>query len=116
MKSAKRCKILRVYVGEEKLHKGRRLYEDITLKARELKIRGATVFRGIMGYGTSSRLHTSKLLRLSDDMPVVIEIIDCEESLGPLLEYIDDVMHDGVVTIQDIDVVGYRHGSVDDAV
>jgi len=77
--------LLRIYVGENDRHGGRPLYEAIVLKARELGLAGATVLRGVMGFGRSSRLHTTKVLRLSDDLPIVVEIVDREETLARLI-------------------------------
>jgi len=102
--------LLRVFLGETDKHDGRPLYEQIVLKARELNIAGATVLRGVMGYGARSRLHTAKVLRLSEDLPLVIEIVDTEEKLAPLLPFLDEVVGEGMVTLEKVHVVHYRHG------
>lgn len=101
--------LLRVFVGESDLHRGRPAYEQIVLKARELNLAGATVVRGIMGFGASSRVHTAKFLRLSEDLPIVVEIVDTEEKLQPLLEYIDEMGLEGLVTTEHVRVISYRH-------
>lgn len=82
MKESKHGYLLRILIGEDDLYKGRPLYEQIVLKARELKLSGATVFKGIMGFGADSLIHTAKILQLSEDMPIVIEIVDTEENIN----------------------------------
>jgi PII-like signaling protein len=99
--------LLRIYVGENDRHGGRPLYEAIVLKARELGLAGATVLRGVMGFGRSSRLHTTKVLRLSDDLPIVVEIVDREETLERLLPWLDEVVADGLVTLERVRVKRY---------
>jgi len=101
--------LLRIFIGESDIHKGKALYEQIVLKARELNLAGATVVRGIMGFGATSRLHTAKLLRLSEDLPVVVEIVDTEENLNKLLPFLDDVVHEGLVTLERARIIKYRH-------
>lgn len=101
--------LLRVFIGETDLHGGKPLYEQIVLKARELHLAGATVVRGIMGFGAASRIHTAKWLRLSEDLPVVVEIVDTEENLQPLLAYLDEVVEEGLVTMERVRVVKYVH-------
>jgi len=105
--------LLRVFLGEADKHEGKPLYEQIVLKARELNIAGATVLRGVMGYGARSRLHTAKVLRLSEDMPMVIEIVDTADKLAPLLPFLDEVVDEGMVTQEKVQVVHYRHGRRD---
>src|SRR5690606_34660959 len=92
--------LLRVFIGESDSWKGRPLYEAIVLKAREMHLAGATVLRGVMGYGASSRLHTAKVLRLSGDLPVVIELVDAREKLEQLLPFLEEVVVDGMVTME----------------
>jgi PII-like signaling protein len=101
--------LLRVFVGESDCHGDRPLYELIVLKARELGLAGATVLRGVMGFGGSSRVHTAKLLRLSADLPMVVEVVDTEERLAPLLDYLDEVVTEGLVTMERAQVITYRH-------
>ena len=102
--------LLRIFIGESDTYKGKALYEHIVIKARELNLAGATVIRGIMGFGAHSRIHTAKLLALSEDMPVVVEIVDMEEKLNSLLPFLDEIMKDGMITIEKAKVIRYRHG------
>ena len=104
--------LLRVFIGESDRWKHQPLYEAIVLKAREMHMAGATVLRGPMGYGKSSRLHTTKILRLSLDLPLVIEIVDSEEKINAFLPYLDEVMKGGLVTLEKVKVIDYRAGDV----
>jgi PII-like signaling protein len=99
--------LLRIFVGEADRHGGRPLYEAIVLEARTRGLAGATVLRGILGFGVSSRLHTTKVLRLSDDLPIVIEIVDRETALERLLPWLDEVVADGLVTLERVRVKRY---------
>jgi uncharacterized protein len=99
--------LLRIFIGENDRHDHRPLYEAIVLKAREMHLAGATVIRGPMGYGHSSRLHTAKILRLSEDLPLVIEIIDSEERIDAFLPVLDKMMTSGLVTIEKVRVIQY---------
>ncbi|HXZ26133.1 MAG TPA: DUF190 domain-containing protein [Nitrospiria bacterium] len=103
--------LLRIFIGESDIHQGKALYEQIVLKARELNLAGATVLRGIMGFGGTSRVHTAKLLRLSEDLPIVVEIVDTEENLNRLLPFLDEVVQEGMVTLERARVIKYRHRS-----
>ena len=108
MKLPGEATLVRVFVGESD-HRGRvPLYEHIVRKARELGVAGATVLRGVMGYGAHSRLHTAKLLRLSEDLPVVVELVDTEDNLRPLLEYLDETVEEGLITMEKVQVIRYR--------
>jgi hypothetical protein len=100
--------LLRVFVGESDRWHGRPLYEAIVLKARELHLAGATVLRGPMGFGAHSRLHTAKVLRLSEDLPIVIEIVDREEKINELLPHLDAMVLEGLVTLERVRVIWYR--------
>jgi PII-like signaling protein len=100
--------LLRVFIGESDTWQGRPLYEAIVVKARELHLAGATVLRGVMGFGANSRLHTAKILRLSEDLPMVIEIVDAREKIDPLLPFIDQVVGEGLVTLEPVEVIRYR--------
>jgi PII-like signaling protein len=104
-------KLLRVLVGETDTYKGKSLYEAIVLKARELNLAGATVFRGIMGYGAASRIHSIKLLRLSEDLPVMIEIVDTEEKIAKILPFLDETVKEGLITMEKVAVIKYRHNA-----
>ncbi|WP_019172518.1 DUF190 domain-containing protein [Pseudaminobacter salicylatoxidans] len=99
--------LLRIFVGEEDRDDGRPLYEAIVLKAREMHLAGATVLRGGLGYGQSSRLHTTKILRLSEDLPLVVEIVDSEEKINAFLPYLETVMTSGLVTLEKVQVLHY---------
>ncbi len=100
--------LLRVFLGEGDRWQGKPLYEAIVIKARELHMAGATVLRGPMGFGAKSRLHTTKILRLSEDLPVVIELVDSKEKIDELLPHIDEMVTDGLVTLERVKVIKYR--------
>jgi uncharacterized protein len=100
--------LLRIFIGESARWKHQPLYEAIVLKARELHLAGATVLRGPMGFGKSSRLHTAKILRLSMDLPLVIEIVDTEEKLNAFLPILDEMMKGGLITLEKVRVIDYR--------
>src|SRR5579859_5352075 len=100
--------LLRIFIGETDRWHHQPLYEAIVLKAREVHLAGATVLRGPMGYGKSSRLHTAKILRLSMDLPLVIEIVDTEEKIQAFLPVLDEMMKGGLVTLEKVRVIDYR--------
>jgi PII-like signaling protein len=100
--------LLRIHVGEDDRWRGRPLYEAIVLKARELGLAGATVLRGSMGFGAASRIHTAKLLRLSEDLPLVIEIVDGREKIEALLPHLEDLVPEGLVTLERVRVLRQR--------
>ena len=100
--------LLRVFIGENDRWKHQPLYEAIVLKAREMHLAGATVLRGPMGFGKSSRLHTAKILRLSMDLPLVVEIVDAEEKIQAFLPMLDEMMSGGLVTLEKARVIDYR--------
>lgn len=102
--------LLRVFLGESDRHDGRPLYEAIVLKARETGLAGATVLRSPMGFGAASRLHTTKILRLSDDLPIIVEIVDEEAKINGFLPVLDGMMGGGLVTLEKVHVLRYRHG------
>ena len=108
MKIPEDGKLLRIFVGESDRWHHQPLYEAIVLKARELGLAGATVLRGPMGFGAHSRLHTAKILRLSMDLPIVIEIVDQEERINRLLPLLDDMVPEGLVTLENVRVIKYR--------
>ncbi len=101
--------LLRVFVGESDKYYGKALYEQIVIKARELNLAGATVLRGIMGFGADSRMHSAKILRLSEDLPVVIELVDTEDNLNKLLPFLDEVVQEGLITLEKVRVIKYRN-------
>jgi PII-like signaling protein len=106
--------LLRIFVGESDRHDRRPLYEAIVVKAREVGLAGATVLRGPMGFGKSSHLHTAKILRLSMDLPMVIEIVDTEEKINAFLPTLDAMMGGGLVTLERAKVIRYRGGQTSD--
>ena len=99
--------LLRIFIGENDKHEHRPLYEAIVLKAREMHLAGATVLRGPMGFGRSSRLHTAKILRLSEDLPFVIELVDTAENIDRFLPELDAMMGSGLVTMENVRVLRY---------
>jgi PII-like signaling protein len=101
--------LLRIFIGESDRYENRPLYEAIVLKAREMHLAGATVLRGPMGFGAASRIHTAKILRLSMDLPIVIEIVDSEEKVKAFLPELEKMMGGGLVTLEKIKVIHYRH-------
>ncbi len=102
--------LLRIFIGESDRCRGHPLYEAIVMKARERHLAGATVLRGPMGFGATSRIHTAKILRLSFDLPLVIEIVDSEEKVNAFLPDLEDMMGGGLVTLEKVKVARYRHG------
>ncbi len=102
--------LLRVYIGELDKWKHGPLYEAVVLKAREFGMAGATVLRGPMGFGARSQLHSAKILRLSEDLPVVIEIVDDEEKIRAFLVVIEDMVADSLITMETVHVIRYRSG------
>jgi uncharacterized protein len=102
--------LLRIFIGEADRHKGKPLYEWLVLTAREHSLAGATVLRGLMGYGAHSRLHTFKIERLSEDLPVIVEIVDTREKLEAFLALIDPVIVEGLATLEKAYVHFYRPG------
>jgi len=104
--------LLRIFLGESDRWEHKPLYEAIVLAAREAHLAGATVLRGPMGYGKASRLHTSKILRLSADLPLIIEIVDGEEKINAFLPTLDKMMGGGLVTLEKVKVLQYRAGDI----
>jgi PII-like signaling protein len=102
--------LLRIFIGESDRHDGKLLYEWIVLKAREEGLAGATVLRGIMGFGAHSRLHTFKIERLSQDLPIILEIVDTREKLAKFLSLIDNEIEEGMATLEEIKIHFYRSG------
>ena len=100
--------LLRIFIGESDRHGHHPLYEAIVLKARENGLAGATVLRGVMGYGKHSILHTAKILRLSEDLPMVIEIVDSADKINAFLPVLDEMITDGLVTLERVKVLHYK--------
>ena len=107
MQIPKQAVLLRIFIGEDDKTDGSPLYEAIVLTARKLQIAGATVLRGPMGFGASSRLRTTKILRLSEDLPLVIEIVDSEEKINEFLPVLNQLMSSGLVTLEKVQVLQY---------
>ena len=107
MQLPKEAMLLRMFMGEDDKADGRPLYEAIVAKAREMHLAGATVLRGPMGFGRSSRLHTAKILRLSEDLPVVVEIVDGEAEIRSFLEAIEPMMRSSLITLEKVQVLRY---------
>jgi PII-like signaling protein len=100
--------LLRIFIGDRDKHQHMPLYEAIVLKAREMHLAGATVLRSPMGFGSTSRLHTAKILQLSTDLPIIIEIVDFKERIDPFLDALDGMMDGGLVTLEEVQVIHYR--------
>lgn len=100
--------LLRIFVGESDRHGHQPLYEAIVLQARERGLAGATVLRGVMGFGKHSTLHTAKILRLSEDLPMIIEIVDSAEKIDEFLPVLDEMIKDGLVTVETVKVLRYK--------
>jgi PII-like signaling protein len=108
MKLLEEAELVRIFIGESDKYEGRPLYEAIVQAARERELAGATVLRGVMGFGASSRLHSARILRLSEDLPIVIEIVDEPERIAGFLTVIDGMIDEGMVTVEKMRVIVYR--------
>jgi PII-like signaling protein len=108
MKIEGKAKILTIYLGESDRWHHRPLYQALVEKLREHGVAGATVLRGIEGFGKGSRIHTASLLRMSEDLPVMIKVVDREDRIASVLPVIDEMLSDGLVTIEDVDIITYR--------
>ena len=108
MKQSGQAVLLRIYISESDRCNGKPLYELIVLRARELGIAGATVLRGIMGYGVDRHMHTAKLLRLAEDLPITIELLDSEANIAKLLPFLDEAVQEGLITLEKLQVITYR--------
>jgi PII-like signaling protein len=108
MHSTSEAKLLRIFISETDKHHGRPLYEEIVMKAREQGLAGATVLRGLLGYGIHSKIHSAKILRLSEDMPLVIEIVDSSERIEKFMAELDGIIEEGLVTTETVQAKIYR--------
>ncbi|MEI6562413.1 MAG: DUF190 domain-containing protein [Verrucomicrobiota bacterium] len=108
MEIPKQATLLRIFIGENDRAGNQPLYEALVLKAREMHLAGATVLRGPLGYGASSRVHTAKILRLSMDLPLIIEIVDSREKIEAFLPALDQMMEGGLATLESVEVLHYR--------
>jgi PII-like signaling protein len=109
MKLEGEAKLLRIFIGESDKHGHVPLYEAIVAKAREAGLAGATVLHGSTGFGANSRVHTAKILRLSEDLPIVVEIVDKEDKIDAFLPELDAMIDEGMVTIETVRALMYRH-------
>ncbi len=114
MKLESTAKQLRIYIGENDRHEGRPLYEAIVNRAKERGMAGATVFRAMMGFGANSRIHTGSMLRLSADLPIVVEVVDNADRIDAFLPELNEYVTDGLITIEDIGIVLYKSSSADE--
>jgi PII-like signaling protein len=115
MQLPKQAVLLRIFTGENEKYNDRPLYEAVVMKAREMQLAGATVLRGPMGFGKSSLIHTDKILRLSMDLPLVIEIVDSEQKINAFLPVLDEMMESGLVTLEKLQVLQYGSEKTTDA-
>ena len=113
MTLANEGKLLRIFIGESDKHEGLPLFEWIVRTARQQGLAGATVLRGLEGFGAHSRLHTAKILRLSSDLPVIVEIVDTEEKIEAFLPLIDEAIGEGLATVEKVEVRFYRSGKTE---
>ncbi|MDP3921057.1 MAG: DUF190 domain-containing protein [Candidatus Omnitrophota bacterium] len=108
MKTIGEQQILRIFIGESDSWEGKPLYEALVSLARKEGLAGATAFKGFMGFGCKSHMHTTKLLRLSEDLPIVVEIVDAEEKITRFLPHLDGMVREGLVTLEKVNVILYR--------
>ncbi len=109
MELPQEAELLRIFIGESDKWQGKPLYEVIVEEARKRNMAGATVLKGVLGFGADSRLHTAKILRLSEDLPLVIEIVDRPERIAEFLPLLDTMIEEGLVTLEKVRVIAYRH-------
>ena len=109
MKLPSEAQLLRIFIGEADRYEGQPLFEAIVHLARKKGLAGATVLRGFLGFGAHSRMHTAKILRLSEDLPIVIEIVDAPEKIQTLLPELDHMIEEGMVTLEKVNVIAYRY-------
>lgn len=108
MKLQGEAKLLRIFLGESDKWQGQPLYEAIVLEAKKAGLAGATVFKGFMGFGAHSRIHTAKILQLSEDLPILIEIVDSEEKIQAFMPTLDQMVREGLITMEKVEVIQYR--------
>jgi PII-like signaling protein len=108
MKIPEEGKLLRIFIGEADRWQGQPLYEAIVLLARKEGMAGATVLKGFMGFGCKSHMHTAKILRLSEDLPVIIEMVDSEEKINRFLPHLDEMVKEGLITVERANVILYK--------
>ncbi len=109
MKLPAEAELLRIFIGENDKHHGRPLYAVLVEEARRRGLAGATVLRGVLGFGANSRIHTAKILRLSEDLPMVVEIVDAPDKIAAFLPELDGLIGEGLVTLEKVRVLVYRH-------
>lgn len=109
MKLEADAQLLRIFIGESDKEGGRPLYEVIVEEAKKRGMAGATVLRGVLGFGANSRIHTTKILRLSEDLPMVIEIVDKPDRIAAFLPDLDRMIHEGLITLEKVQIIAYRH-------
>mgnify|MGYP006287809117 CR=1 FL=1 len=109
MKEPQQGVLLRIFVDENDRYRGKPLFEAIVKEAQSLKLAGATVIRGMMGYGAESHIHSARILRLSDDLPMIIEVVDTEENIQKLMPFLDENVQEGLITMENVKVIRYRH-------
>jgi uncharacterized protein len=109
MRLPEEAELLRIFIGESDHYQGKPLYEAIVLEARRRGMAGATVLRGIMGFGAHSRVHTAKILRLSEDLPIIVEIVDRPDRIAEFLPDLDKMIDEGLITLERARVIAYRH-------
>ncbi len=110
MKLLSEARLLRIFIGESDKFEGRPLYQVIVERARQRELAGATVLRGYLGFGANSRIHSARVLRLSEDLPMVIEIVDEPERINAFITELDEIIGEGLVTLEKVEVILYRHG------
>jgi uncharacterized protein len=111
MKLPSESLLLRIFIGESDKIDGKPLYQVIVEEARKRGMAGATVLRGFLGFGANSRIHTSKILRLSEDLPIIVEIVDTEERIEALLPDLDKMIGEGLITLEKVRIIAYRHNA-----
>lgn len=111
MRLPEEAELLRIFIGESDRWQGKPLYEAIVLEARKRGMAGATVLRGIMGFGADSRMHTAKILRLSEDLPIIVEIVDNPDRIAEFLPDLDAMIQEGLITLERARVIAYRHSA-----